>query len=214
MGDVVKSMTIPNAMSIFRILLIPVFCVVFLVNTGSPEMQYIWAGIILIISGATDLFDGYVARKLNQVTDVGKLLDPLADKLTLAAVLICVWLKFKDSYRFITPLFAAMLIKELIMVVGGVVLMKLGKKMVRAQWWGKAATAAFYLFMTAAVVVIGMDGFVNKTAVVAGLIGASAAIMIVALIFYVILGIKILKGKGPEDDDQVVHVDNLRKGLR
>lgn len=209
-----KNMTIPNAMSIFRILLIPVFCIVFLTNTGNPEAQYIWAGIILIVSGATDLFDGYVARKLNQVTDVGKLLDPLADKLTLAAVLVCVWMKFKDSYRFITPLFAAMLIKELIMVTGGVVLMKLGKKMVRAQWWGKAATAAFYLLMTAAVVVIGMDYFDDKTAVVAGLIGASAAIMIVALIFYVVLGIKILKGKGPEDDDQVVHVDNLRKGLR
>ncbi len=206
-------MTIPNAMSIFRILLIPVFCVVFLMETGNPDAQYLWAGIILIVSGATDLFDGYVARKLNQVTDLGKLLDPVADKLTLAAVLVSVWVKFKDSYSFITPLFAAMLLKELIMVIGGVVLMKLGKKMVRAQWWGKVATAAFYLLMTAAVVVIGAENIPNKTAIVAGLIGASAAIMIIALIFYVVLGIKILKGKGPEDDDQVVHVDKLREGL-
>lgn len=207
-------MTIPNAMSIFRILLIPVFCVVFLMNTGNPDVQYLWAGIILVVSGATDLFDGYVARKLNQVTDIGKLLDPVADKLTLAAVLICVWVKFKDSYWFITPLFAAMLAKELIMIIGGIVLMKLGKKMVKAQWWGKVATAAFYMLMTVAVVVIGAEGIANKTMIVAGLIGASAAIMIIALIFYVILGIKILKGKGPEDEDQVVHVDNLRKGLR
>ncbi len=206
-------MTIPNAMSFFRILLIPVFCVVFLMDMDNVAMQYLWAGIILVVSGATDLFDGYVARKLNQVTDLGKLLDPVADKMTLAAVLVCVWIKFKNSYWFITPLFAIMLLKEVIMIIGGIVLIKLGKKMVKAQWWGKVATAAFYLFMTAAVFVMGAQSIPNKGKIVAGLITASAAIMVIALIFYVILGIKILKGKGPEDDDQVVHVDKIKEGI-
>ncbi len=206
-------MTIPNAMSIFRILLIPVFCVVFLMDMENTHRQYMIAGIILVLSGATDLFDGYVARKLNQVTDLGKLLDPVADKLTLAAVLVCVWIKFRNSYWFITPLFAAMLAKEVIMVIGGIVLMKLGRKMVKAQWWGKVATAAFYLFMTAAVVVIGAEGVPHKSAIVAGLITASAVIMIIALIFYVILGIKILNGKGPEGEDQVVDVSKIREGI-
>ncbi len=208
-----RKMTIPNAMSFFRILLIPVFCIVFLMDMGNTGMQYIWSGIILIISGATDLFDGYVARKLNQVTDLGKLLDPVADKMTLAAVLVCVWVKFKENYWFISPLFAAMLAKELIMIIGGIVLMKLGKKMVKAQWWGKVATAAFYVFMTAAVLVIGTDNISHKETIVAALITASAVIMIIALIFYVVLGIKILKGKGPEGEDQVVHVDKIREGI-
>ncbi len=206
-------MNIPNAMSIFRILLIPVFCVVFLMDMDNVAMQYMWAAIILIVSGATDLFDGYVARKLNQVTDLGKLLDPVADKLTLAAVLVCVWVKFRNSYWFITPLFAIMLAKELIMIIGGFVLMKLGKKMVKAQWWGKVATVAFYLLMTASVFVMGAPKLANKEQIIAGLITATAAIMIIALIFYVILGIKILKGKGPEDDDQVVHVDKIKEIL-
>lgn len=203
-------MNIPNAMSIFRILLIPVFCVVFLMEMDNVAMQYLWAAIILLVSGATDLFDGYVARKLNQVTDLGKLLDPVADKLTLAAVLVCVWIKFRNSYWFITPLFSIMLAKELIMIIGGFVLMKLGKKMVKAQWWGKVATVAFYLLMTASVFVMGANNLADKEQIIAGLITATAAIMIIALIFYVILGIKILKGKGPEDDDQVVHVDKIK----
>lgn len=206
-------MTIPNAMSFFRILLIPVFCIVFLMDMDNVAMQYLWSGIILVVSGATDLFDGYVARKLNQVTDLGKLLDPVADKLTLAAVLVCVWVKFKNSYWFITPLFAIMLLKEVIMVVGGIVLIKLGKKMVKAQWWGKIATAAFYLFMTASVFVMGAQNIEYKAQIVAGLITASAVIMVIALIFYVILGIKILNGKGPDDDDQVVHVDKIKEGI-
>ncbi len=209
----VRKMTIPNAMSFFRILLIPVFCVVFLIDMDNTAKQYMWAGIILVLSGATDLFDGYIARKLNQVTDLGKLLDPVADKLTLAAVLVCVWVKFKNSYWFITPLFAAMLAKEVIMIVGGLVLMKLGKKMVKAQWWGKVATAAFYVLMTAAVLIMGAENLPEKENIVAGLITASAVIMIIALMFYIVLGIKILKGKGPEGEDQVVHVDKIREGL-
>lgn len=205
-------MTIPNLMSFFRILLIPVFCVAFMSNQDNQYLQYIISGAVLILSGLTDLFDGFVARKLNQVSDLGKLLDPIADKLTLAAVMICVWIKLGDTYTFLTPVFVAMLAKEMIMLIGGFALMKMGKKMVRAQWWGKVATAAFYMLMTATVFVLArFPESEQRTKVVAILIITTGAIMLAALACYVVLGIKILKGKGPDDEEQIIHVDNIKR---
>lgn len=70
------AMTIPNLLSVIRIILIPVFLVLFL------KGSYLAAVIVLGISGLTDLFDGKIARAFNQVSNLGKLLDPIADKLT------------------------------------------------------------------------------------------------------------------------------------
>lgn len=83
-------MNIPNAVTLFRILLIPGFCI--LVTNHDPHIQTI-AMIVFIIAALTDWFDGYYARKKKQVTNLGKLLDPLADKLlvTTALVALCAW---------------------------------------------------------------------------------------------------------------------------
>ena len=78
-----KILTVPNLMSFFRILLVPVFAVTFL------EKVPLWPVVILLLSGVTDLFDGMIARKFNQVSDLGKMLDPAADKLTQIAVVSC-----------------------------------------------------------------------------------------------------------------------------
>ena len=78
-------MSIPNILSIFRIVLIPVFIVCYLMLPD--EMGWVPA-LVLVVSGATDVVDGYIARHFNMVTQLGKVLDPLADKLTLAAVVI------------------------------------------------------------------------------------------------------------------------------
>ena len=80
MSDWKKNLTIPNLLSVFRILLIPLF--IYLYLEKSPEDFGISAGIVLLISGATDMLDGYIARHFNQITQLGQILDPIADKLT------------------------------------------------------------------------------------------------------------------------------------
>lgn len=79
--------TIPNLMGYFRILLVPVFIYLY-INAHSVTDTY-KALAVLILSGVTDFFDGIAARKLHQVTELGKALDPVADKLTLGAVIFC-----------------------------------------------------------------------------------------------------------------------------
>ena len=78
--DTEEILTIPNILSFLRILLITPFMILFL------NGNYIWASLMIIISGLSDCVDGFIARKFNQVSEVGKILDPVADKLTLLAV--------------------------------------------------------------------------------------------------------------------------------
>lgn len=80
--------TIPNLLSLFRIVLIIPFIIFFL------QGNYIAAVIMIILSGISDALDGFIARRFNQITDIGKLLDPLADKLTLIAIMICILVLF------------------------------------------------------------------------------------------------------------------------
>ena len=69
--------SIPNLMGYFRLLLIPVFCYLYLAKEA-----YHWAAGVVLLSSLTDLFDGMIARKFNMITNLGKALDPIADKLT------------------------------------------------------------------------------------------------------------------------------------
>ena len=80
-------MNLPNKLTIFRILCIPVFVVLMLVNT-IPYNNYIAVGVFIIAS-LTDMLDGKIARKYNLVTNFGKFMDPLADKLLVSTALIC-----------------------------------------------------------------------------------------------------------------------------
>ena len=84
-----KIVTIPNILSFFRLCLIPVIIWLYI-----GEKNYLWAGIVLILSGATDLADGFIARHFHMISDLGKVLDPVADKLTQAAMLFCLCTRF------------------------------------------------------------------------------------------------------------------------
>ena len=100
-------MTIPNAISFTRILLITPFVAFFI------KEMYVAAAITVGISGLSDLFDGMIARKFNQESELGKVLDPLADKLTLIAVGIC--LIFIEPY--VLPLMIIMVAKDVFMII-------------------------------------------------------------------------------------------------
>lgn len=139
--------TIPNWLCFLRIALIPVFSILFI------KGMYIPAFIIMAVAAITDLFDGKIARKFNMVSNLGKILDPIADKLSQIAIVIIMIVKFWDGYlKYILFLF---IVKELIMVCGGALLLAKGMRPVAAEIWGKVATTVFYIFM---IVIIALGG--------------------------------------------------------
>ena len=135
-------LNIPNALSILRLLLLPVFALFYLNSDKHPHYLY-FAIAVLVISGATDILDGIIARKFNMITDFGKLLDPLADKITQLVVVICL----ATTNRRIVPLLVICVVKEICQALGGVLLLKRGAKIDGAKWYGKVSTAAFYSVM-------------------------------------------------------------------
>lgn len=185
-----RIINVPNTLSIFRIILIPVFCAAFL----SGEKNYMIAGAALFLSAISDVFDGILARKLGQETELGKWLDPIGDKLTLGAVVACMWLKLHGSLPVVTPLFAFLIVKELIMAVGGYFVTRGRDKMIPAQWWGKLGTVTFYTCMIMIVIVswlhIGGD---KQYLIITLLVALPTAAMLFALTRYVIFAIKLLR---------------------
>lgn len=130
-----KIVTIPNILSLFRICLIPLIVWLYCV-----EKRDLWAGGILLLSGATDIADGYIARRFSMVSDLGKALDPVADKLTQAAMLICLLTRFP---LILCPLLL-MAVKEVFMGAAGLLLIRKTGNVPAAVWHGKAATFLLY----------------------------------------------------------------------
>ncbi|MBR4255979.1 MAG: CDP-alcohol phosphatidyltransferase family protein [Clostridia bacterium] len=133
-----KIFTIPNVISMFRILLIPFF-----IWTYALLHNSLLTVILLAISGVSDVLDGFIARKFNMVSDLGKALDPVADKLTQLAMIFC--LVFRFNYMVIP--FILLAIKEIIAATTGMAVIKATNKVRSAEWHGKAATACIYVMM-------------------------------------------------------------------
>lgn len=137
-----QNWTIPNLLSVLRILVIAPFAYFFL------NGQLLLAVLFLAFSGLSDMFDGMIARKFNQITELGKMLDPLADKLTQGTIAICLAVK----HPLLIPILLIFVLKELGMLIGGCILLKKKKRPCAAQWYGKVATVMFYTSAVAIVV--------------------------------------------------------------
>lgn len=148
-------MTIPNILSIFRIILIPVYAWLYFSDYKSGALI---AGIVLVVSGLTDLLDGAIARKYHQISELGKVLDPLADKMTQVAVFVCLYFKFS----YLLPLFCFIVYKELVMLSVGFWVLKRGF-VVTSKWWGKVTTFLIYCAVAAFTFFPGL----HKTAILA-----------------------------------------------
>ena len=124
--------TIPNMLTILRIILIPVFVVLFFKDLKKAALA------VFIAASLTDMLDGYLARKLNQITDFGKLFDPLADKLMVLTAMVC------QTVAGPLPLVAVIIvaIKELVMVLGGIFMLS-KNVVVYSNYAGKAAQVCF-----------------------------------------------------------------------
>lgn len=152
--------TIPNWLSYLRIVLIPVFAVLF-------YNGYLgWAILVLAISGLSDFFDGKIARKFNQVSDLGKIIDPVADKLTQITIAVMLYIEFRSSseelIKTFSWVFLIFVIKEFVMVFFGGLMIAMGLRPAAAEIYGKAATMVFYIVMIA-IVMFGPDiGFLKE----------------------------------------------------
>lgn len=134
-------LSIPNCMSYFRILLIPLFCITY-IGANSKKDYYMVAGIILI-SGVTDLLDGKIARRFHMITEFGKFIDPVADKLTHGAIALCLTLR----YQYMIYLFVIMALKEGFMLIMGAINLRHGKKLDGAKMYGKICTTSLFIVL-------------------------------------------------------------------
>lgn len=173
--------TIPNILTYIRILLVPVFVLVY---TNSRSLSgHIWAIAIVAISALTDVVDGIIARKYNMITDLGKIIDPIADKAMQFAMIFCVVVR----YRLIWILFAIYALKELVSLVFSSYLFKHGKHIEGANWAGKLCTVVLYAVMLALIAIPKIPDRIVKI-----MIAVSGAFMVLAFIVYMSAYIRLL----------------------
>ena len=135
----------------------------------------LWAVVVLTLSGATDVVDGYIARHFNMISELGKALDPVADKLTQLAILMCLIFKFP---LMILP-FVLLLVKEITTAILNLIVIKKTKKVHGAVCHGKATTVLLYLMMTLHIIWYDIPSVVSNIAIVLCL-----AMMSVSFVLY------------------------------
>lgn len=167
-------LTVPNILSYIRIVLVIPFMVFFI------RKDYITAMIIIGFSGLTDCVDGFLARKLNQVTQLGKMLDPVADKLTLLAVSVCLSI----IQPLIFPVVLILVVKDILMLIGASILLRKRIMPVASEWYGKLGTICFYVSVTAVVLFDIIWNVENFWIVSYVLLSITAGIMIYSLFRY------------------------------
>ena len=180
-----KILTIPNLLSFFRICLIPVIVWLYV-----GRRRYGLAAAVLALSGATDVVDGFIARRFHMVSDFGKAFDPVADKLTQFAMLLCLVTRFRSMLLPLVILVA----KELFALVTSLMTIKKTGQVLGAVWHGKAATVCLYAAMFVHLVWYAIPAVVSDL-----LIGACAALMLLSAVLYGIRNVKILAAPQHQD---------------
>ena len=130
--------TIPNLLTLIRLILVPVYVSIYL-NGNNTQL----AAIILTISCLTDLLDGFIARKFHMVSDFGKILDPFADKITQLAVILCLTTRY-PLVKTLIPLFVT---KEIVQCALAFFHFRNGKTLDGALFAGKASTSVLFVSM-------------------------------------------------------------------
>ena len=181
---------IPNSLSVVRILLIPLFVVLYLGK--DPAAYGIWPGLILAVSGLTDMLDGIIARKFNQITALGQILDPIADKLTQATVVVCIAIVNRQNWTLI-PLVCVFICKEAIMALGSLKLFRMGARPTAAMWFGKMGTAVFYIIMFLIIIFPNIPDWV-----ITSMVALVALLMMFVLVRYGMVYVDIVRQKKQE----------------
>lgn len=154
--------TIPNLLSAFRVLLVPV-----IVWLYCWEENYLLAAWTLALSGLTDIADGFIARRFHMVSNLGKALDPIADKLTQTAALGCLLTRFSAMWW----LLGVLVVKETCMAVMGLLVIRRTGAVYSAEWHGKLATCVLYAGIFIHIVWYDVPPAVSCPLVLAGVAG-------------------------------------------
>ncbi|MGN1080991.1 MAG: CDP-alcohol phosphatidyltransferase family protein [Acutalibacteraceae bacterium] len=194
--DKLNILTIPNLLSFFRlVLIIPI-------SVSYAHEKYLGCVIYLVISGLTDIADGFIARRFNMISAFGKIIDPIADKLTQAAAIILISTRHPDIW----PLVVVFCIKEISMLFGALYLFNNGKRPSESKWWGKVSTLLLYLFCGLFIIA---DFIKFEIPVVARcvMIALPSAFVLFALVRYFCLFIDIAKGRYELEEERYKPID-------
>ncbi len=164
-------MNLPNALSLLRLCLVPVFAWVYFLP--QPD-AHLWAALVYAAAFATDVADGYIARRFSLITKLGRILDPLADKLMTFTVITCI------AADGILPFWAVAVFfcKEAAMGLGGLYLYRQIRDMPPSNWLGKSSTGVFFVVLALLVL------FPVPRPWAVGLITLALALAIAALLRY------------------------------
>lgn len=166
--------SIPNIMCYFRILLVPVFIYVYF--TAETSGDHFLSAFILILSSISDFLDGFVARKYNMITELGKLIDPVADKLT-QFVVACTLMYTYPAYAWLVII---IVLKDgMLLFVGWYIYKKKGKHLAQAEMPGKVATAVFFV-----VSILLIAFYIPNTFIASVMIYTTVVLMIAAMVYY------------------------------
>ncbi len=174
-----KILTIPNVLSFFRLCLIPVF-----VWTYCEKKDYMLTALAVFVSGLTDVVDGFIARRFHMVSEFGKAFDPIADKLTQLALLICLLTRFPQIW----VLTVLLVIKEFFSGVSNLVVIRKLGRVYGAEWHGKLTTCAIY-----GVVMLHLFWYSIPANISWLFVGICAAIMVMSFCMYSIRNVRLIK---------------------
>lgn len=181
-------MGIPNILSIIRLLMAPVFVAVYF---SGRENSTVMAAIVYIVASLTDILDGMIARRFNMTSELGKILDPLGDKVMTFTVLICI------TVGGIIPVCVVLIfaIKEILMGLGGFLLHRRIMSIPGSNILGKSATVVFFVVCTSLMLFPQIS-----TAAAAAMMSVAVIIMLVAFCSYIKTFAGIIK-KGDKEAD-------------
>ena len=148
---------IPNILCYLRIIMVGVFLYIY--NTATSQNDYYIAMLVVMVAGITDFLDGRIARKFNMITDLGKVIDPVADKLMQFAMLITLTFNVKNMYMLTIYL----IIKEVVLALIAFIILKTkGRRLNGAKWYGKVCTAVLYVVMLVFVAVPQLNAYLRN----------------------------------------------------
>lgn len=171
-------MNLPNLISSLRIILVPLFVLSYI------DGRIYTAVTLLLLCALSDMLDGMLARKLNMVTDLGKILDPVADKLIQAAMMLCIALELPQMWL----LLILHVFRELVLSAMGLLVIKRTGQVCSAKWYGKLCTAFIYTEMPLMLLVQSMPNWLAD-----GLLLCSAGLMLLCLLLYLMEYLQLLK---------------------
>ncbi len=175
------SMNLPNKLTIFRVILIPVF-IIALMSGIIPEPVNRYVGVVIFcVASFTDYLDGHIARKYNLVTNFGKFMDPLADKLLVSSALICM-----IELGFLPAWLVIIIISREFIITGFRLIAAEGGLVIAASWWGKIKTVTQMLMII--LVLLGVGGIIGNILII-----LATVFTVISGVDYIVKNIGVLK---------------------